>query len=545
MKKILYKLSMLSAGVALLLGSCTKKIDEAYTNPNADTRVPIEKLLPGIISNFVGNSAAAGSAYGLANDGLYFGRYVQYWATNTTGNQYDQMGGATGASDVLGSVWAMHYFGMGENLNKVIKWGIEEKKWDYVGVAYAIRAWSWLALTTTYGEVIVEESFRPDQLVFKYDDQVVAYEKVRETARLALDYLNRTGDGVSQANLAIGDAYFYNGDVNKWKKFVYSVMARSFNHLTNKTIYNPDSVLHYANLGITTNADNASVKFLAQGLAGTYNYYGPFRGNAGALRQGRYITDLMTGGNLMFATITDPRTPYFLRENTNNTYKGVRPNKGTDGLATADQPQNFWGGTFATTAAPANDDNARFIFRNGSPWPVITASEVHFMMAEAHWRKNNKNLARESYIDGIRSSFDMLMNTPDYHNSVPAARRMTTLNRDTFLLNPLVVPPANFLTLSHIMLQKYIALFGYGTLETWVDMRRYHYTDQDPVTLQPVYFGFTPPAGTDLFTNNNGKLVYRARPRYNSEYLYNVAELQRIGAIALDYNTKKQWFSEP
>lgn len=93
--------------------ACQKKLDEAFVNPNASSRVPVESLLPGIIGNLVGNSSAAGSAYGTANDGMQVGRYVQYWATNTAGNQFDQMGGATGASDVMGSVWGMHYYGMG------------------------------------------------------------------------------------------------------------------------------------------------------------------------------------------------------------------------------------------------------------------------------------------------------------------------------------------------------------------------------------------------------------------------------------------------
>jgi hypothetical protein len=123
--------------------------------------------------------------------------------------------------------------------------------------------------------------------------------------------------------------------------------------------------------------------------------------------------------------------------------------------------------------------------------------------------------------------------------------QITPAMKTAFLANAVVVPAAANLTLSHIMLQKYIAMYGYGLVETWVDMRRYHYTDLDPVTGQQVYADFTPPSGTDLFVNNNGKLVYRARPRYNSEYLYNVAELTRIGAIALDYNTKEQWFSQP
>ena len=84
--------------VLVAVSSCEKKIDEAFINPNASVRVPIETLLPGIIGNFVGSASAAGSAYGTANDGLYIGRYVQFWATNTSGNIYDQMSGAIGAS---------------------------------------------------------------------------------------------------------------------------------------------------------------------------------------------------------------------------------------------------------------------------------------------------------------------------------------------------------------------------------------------------------------------------------------------------------------
>ena len=529
------------------LFSCSKKIDEAYTNPNADVRVPIETLLPGIIGNFVGSSSAQGSAYGIGNDGLYTGRYVQFWATNTTGNQYDQMGGATGASDVLGAIWAMHYYGHGANLSKMIEWGTEEKKWDYVGVGYAIRAWGWLTLTNMHGEAILRQAFDPNRLVFDYDSQEDIYAEVRRVCHLAIEYLNKTGDGVSQANLARGDAYFYNGDVNKWKKFCYSILARSFNHLTNKASYNPDSVIYYANLGILDNADNAMAKFAATGLSGTYNFFGPFRGNVGALRQTRFVANLLTGLNSMFLGVTDPRAGYIIRENPNGTYKGALPNRGGQGLPLGDSCANFWGGAFNSTAAPGNDNNCRYIFRNGSPFPIITAAEVHFMKAEAYLRKGPAFAAqaRQSYIDGINASFDMLTGTPDYHNSVPVSRQITPGAKATYLSNPLVVPAVGSLTRSHIMLQKYIAMYGYGVVETWVDMRRYHYTDLDPVTGLQVYADFAPPTGSDLFTNNAGKWVYRARPRYNSEYLYNIAALSSVGGLALDYHTKEQWFSQP
>ncbi len=529
-----------AVAILLALTGCEKKIDEAFANPNASVRVPVETLLPGIIGNFVGSSAAAGSAYGIANDGLYIGRYVQYWATNSAGNQYDQMGGATGASDLLGSVWAMHYFGMGENLNKMVQWGIEEEKWDYAGVGYAIRAWSWLQLTNMYGEVILKEAFRPDQLVFKYDNQEEVYDSVRAIAHRAIAYLDKTGGQASQANLAKGDAYFYNGDVNKWKKFAYTVLARSFSHLSNKSTYNADSVIRYAQLGINTNADNATAKFANTGITGTSNFYGPFRNNVGTLRQTDYITNLMNGLNTRFSGATDPRAWYMLRENTNKTIRGIKLNKGSSGLPAGDQPQSFWGQPFGTATAPTSDAASRYIFKNGAPFPIITASENKFILAEAYLRKGDANAARTAYIDGISLNIDML--NADFKRDVPADKEITPAMKAAFLANTTIVPDASSLTLSHIMLQKYIALYGFGMMETWVDMRRFHYVDQDPKGGQ-VYADLVLPTGIDLFINNSGKYTYRARPRFNSEYLYNVAELTRLGALALDYNTKEQWFS--
>jgi hypothetical protein len=532
---------MVLAGAAI--AGCKKQIDAAYRNPNANVRVPIEQLLPGIIGNFVGNSSAAGSAYGTANDGLYIGRYVQFWGTNTGSNQYDLMGGVTGASDILGSVWAMYYYGQGENLNKMMLWGAEEKKWDYVGVGLAIRAWGMLTNTNTYGEMILREAFRPEQLVFNYEDQPEVYDSVRAICRRAIDFLSRTGDGVSKENLAKGDAFFYNGDTEKWKKFVYAVMARSYNHLSNKAEYKPDSVLFYCNLAINTNADNATAKFANTGITGTSNFYGPFRANVGALRQTDFMANLMNGTNTLFSGVSDPRALYLLRANPSGTITGVRVGIGGTGLPTNQQPENFWGGLFTSTAAPTSDASARYIFKNGAPFPIITASEIQFMKAEAQYYKKNKAAALAAYREGISLNFDLLVS--DYNAGVPAASQITPAIKSAYLADAKVVPAAGGLTLSHIMLQKYIAMYGHGLIETWTDMRRYHYIDADPeVPAQQVYVGFVPPSPTQLFINNNQKYVYRARPRYNSEFLYNIASLNRIGAFALDYHTSEMWFSK-
>ena len=542
-RKQIHSILLVAAVVAAAASGCKKQIDAAYLNPNATVRVPIEQILPGLIGNLVGSSSAAGSAYGTANDGLYVGRYVQFWGTNTGSNQYDLMGGVTGTSDILGSVWAMYYYGHGENLNKMMKWGTEEKKWDYVGVGLALRAWGMLTNTNMHGEMILREAFRPEQLVFNYEEQPEVYDSVRSICRQAIRYLNLTGDGVSKENLAKGDAFFYNGDTEKWKKFVYAVMARSFNHLTNKAEYKPDSVLFYCNLSINANADNATAKFANTGITGTSNFYGPFRNNVGALRQSDFVANLMNGTNPIFSGVPDPRALYLIRSNPTGTLTGTRVGNGASGLTVALQPENFWGGLFSSVAAPTSDASARYIFKNGAPFPIITASEVQFMKAEAQYYKKNKAAALAAYREGISLNFDLLVS--DYNTGVPLANQITPANRAAYLANTKVVPPIDGLTLSHIMLQKYIAMYGHGLIETWTDMRRYHYIDADPeFPAQKVYAGFVPPSPTALFINNNQKYVYRARPRFNSEYLYNIATLNKFGAFALDYHTKEMWFSQ-
>ena len=543
--KFLKSILALSVIGSFAVTSCKKKLDDAYANPNATTRVPVESILPGLIGNFMGSSAAAGSAYGLANDGLLVGRYIQFWETNTTLNAFDMMSGATGASDNMGSIWAMHYFGQGQNLNRMVEWAAEEQKWDYVGVGTAIRAWSWLMLTNQYNDVILKQAFNTNLQTFNYDTQPEVYDTVRAQCFKALDYLNMTGGAVSATNLALGDAYFNGGDVNKWKKFVYGVLARSYAYLHNKANYSADSVIKYANLAMTTNVDNATCKFANTGITGTSSYFGILRGNVGTIRQSAFIADLMSGVNAgAFTGVEDPRNWYMLRENTNGTFKGIVPNKGSSGLATNDQPTNFWGGTFGTTAGPANENNCRYLFRNNAEFPVMTATEMQFLKAEALFRKGDKAGALAAYTNAISLDIDML--TSKYETNVPTGKTITASVKTNFLAQPQIVPTAANLTLTHIMLQKFIALYGYGIHETWADMRRYHYNvDLDAATGKPVYVGFTPPSGVDLFTDNAGKLVYRARPRYNSEYLYNIPELTRIGAFpGLDYHTKEPWFSQ-
>jgi hypothetical protein len=259
----------------------------------------------------------------------------------------------------------------------------------------------------------------------------------------------------------------------------------------------------------------------------------------------------MSGVNsTAFVGVADPRTWYILRESPDSTFHGVTPGvEGTSSLNNANQrPQNFWGNPFTSTGAPATDQG-RYVFRDAAEWPILTAAEVQFMKAEAAFRKGDKATALAAYTNGISLNFDML--TTSYQTNVPASKVITAGIKAAYLANTAVVPTvATDLTLTQIMLQKYIALYAFGVQETWADMRRYHYNvDADAATGKSVYADFTPANGS-YYIGNNGHPVMRARPRYNSEYIYDIPSLQLIGAVEAggaqisDYHTKETWFSQ-
>ncbi|MEO7369056.1 MAG: SusD/RagB family nutrient-binding outer membrane lipoprotein, partial [Gemmatimonadaceae bacterium] len=186
--------------------------------------------------------------------------------------------------------------------------------------------------------------------------------------------------------------------------------------------------------------------------------------------------------------------------------------------------------------------NTRYLFDDKVRMPNMTYAELQFIKAEAAYRMGDKATALVAYKNGISASIDFVNSRNNDDNQTPT--QITAAEKAAFLAAPEIVPasPAG-LTLTHIMSQKYIALWGWGHNEIWMDLRRYHYTDIDPASGKQVFIGFAPP--TTLYPDNAGKIVYRIRPRFNSEYVWNVAALKTIGGDALDYHTKMPWIFQP
>lgn len=551
-KAILFLMSII-----ILCTSCKKYLDDAYKNPNLPTYVAPEQVLQACISSM---------HRGIAFDARFIGYYTQNFSqipngTALNANYFNaERHGYTAGNDIGGEIWRTHYWNLGFNIIDMIDSSRIVGKYDYVAAAYTLNAWSWVSLADVYAEMPVKQAFEKGRLSFDYDNQNVAYELALSYCDSALANWEKAAS-MPSSTLAAGDLWFFNGNQNRWLKFVNGIKARIYHRYSKKSTYltkEVDSVIKYTNLAMASTADDAMVQFnINYPDITAQNFFGPRRNNLAQFRVSQFPISMLTGtvltpGLVYGNTANDPRVKYMFRQSNNGTYNGIVSGKYADNpstpVASDTRVPSLWG-TIGQTTAPTlgTDSGCRVFFRNDSKFPIMTYSEMQFLKAEAYFLKGDVTNARQAYFNGINGHFDMLnthftgylsatgANSPATFTNIP----ISAADRAAYLANTSFVPLASSLTLKHIMCQKYLALWGWGFVENWVDMRRYNYDDVN------IYPSFTRLNIVNLFPDNGGKLAERIRPRYNSEYLWNIDALTSVGGFNPDYHTKKVWFTLP
>ena len=517
---------------AILVGSlglsfgCSDYLD-VNTNPNAPQTVTANLYLPPMLHWMV-----TAPQY----DGRFVGHYAQEWYNTSTALATPELTwarmGYDPASDNGAEQWRDVYWSLGQNLIDMNTKAQAEQRWDLLGVGLLLKAWGWQALTDLHGEIIVKEAIDQSRTAFDYDTQDYAYQEISRLLDSAIVLLQKTDGAVRQAYLAKGDKV-YNGDRTKWLKLAYGMRALMLNHYSNKATYNPAAVIADVDRSFAGNADDMLLTYPNVNPFDDYNFWGRSRNNITTYRQTQFIVNLMNGTQF---GVEDPRMRSMLSPAPDGNYRGLDPNvAGFGALAAGVQPNNFFGYTGTNGLGLPG----RYLFDDKAKIPLMTYAQLQFIKAEAALKMGDQATALAAYTKGISSHIDFV-NARNLDNN-QAAPQITLAAKTAFLANPTVVPAV--VTLSHIMSQKYIAQWAWGHNELWMDMRRYHYTDVDPVSGTEIFRGFTPP--TTLYGDNGGKLVQRIRPRYNSEYVWNVAGLDAIGGLAADYHTKPIWITLP
>lgn len=541
-------------------------------------------------------------------------------------------------SDAGGMVWRMVYWSQGMNLENMIDQSVKAENWTLAGMGLAMKAFSWDLLTKQHGEVPMKEAFVPGLTSHHYDYQEEIYPQVRAWAKQAIEYLEKDDKTNYGNRITNNDYIYKGNKEKwiKFAYAVIARNLASLSCKDDFKEKYYDEFIDAVSKSFASNADNATVTIEGGGSDAAQtaynNFWGPYRGNLSySYFQHDYAVQLFTGTIPQYDDKGDKirdvdsvhnldHYPYLLAEKqyTSDTTAAIGhfdprrlvklATEDSNSMATIDDREMlrnlyYVGSSFTSAGGPiatapgfhgrreavddAKDGEGRWLYRNNAPYILTTYSELLFDLAEIQYKYGSKADALETWKKALAADMDFtasyivpgklvtLSDGKTYHQGDKVTSATFKALAQEYLNGPYVagMTVADF-TLSHIMMQKFMALYPWGANEVWVDQRKYMYDiqytgeyptngngfdktmvnqkkDNDPTK---VYKGFyLEPAEVQgrrsaYNVDNAGSPCFRLRPRYNSEYMWNVKNLQALRPIAGDapnYQCSIPWFAYP
>jgi len=470
MKKLLYILSVLLVSLA----SCSKWLD-INDNPNsANSTVPgADQRLPSILAQFAdayesGGTRASHITQQLAN--VYSGSARNYNLTRW----YSDASAANWP-------WQAWYVNTAVNIEPMIVAAEKVGAYHYIGVGKIMRAWGFGYMADFYGLAPYKDFDKADNITPSFDDASYIYSQIIPLLDEAVADLSKNQELTAPA-LSKGDTY-NTGDVSKWIKLAYGLKARFLSHLNKKSTYDPDAILAALDKAAKTAEESTVYQYIDDPNVSSDNIDKVALQYANTSASTRvtqlyinYITnnytDAPTGANNML----DPRYDLLIPKSQEKD-GSYRISKGVDmsSQQVLSGPVSY---TYTEKTNSFTNKDSIYIALRESKAPngrvlstgtwynhkdskglLVTASEMKFIEAEVRYRKGQKDLALQAYKEGIRIHMELM--------------NISTVAISNFLASSSVVQNAGKLTLSHIMIQKYIAL-SYSP-EQWTDLRRMDY----------------------------------------------------------------------
>jgi hypothetical protein len=441
----------------VLLGSCTKKLDELLVNPNGPTpeSANTDLYLPVIQSNFVGvfNSA---SSYGqeLTRQIVMYGpTYNQAYSPNS-----------------FDGVWSTAYTGVFKHANILIPTATAQKKYVQAGMAKVMKAYTMMTLVDMFGDVPYTEA---NLGIDNTNPNVTKGNEVYAAAIKLLQEVSDTLDLVADGKLAHGPyPGFYDNfygvsnaaGARRWATQAKLLMIRAY--MTTRLVDNGakgkiEALLANANVvaSLSGTAQDFEFKYSSKQANpnsrhprynGNYNGNGTTSGSAGDYIGTHFIwTMAVEKGNFSNTVAndrSDPRTRYYFYRQTTN-QSGVNSSSVSCSVAappaqfTPNMPfcligfAGFWGrdhgdnsgippdGNFRTTWGmyPAGGEmdlnqGTRVSLNRGGQGagvqPIWQASFSEFLRAEAVLTLGIAGDARAFLEAGVRKSISKVIGFP-------------------------------------------------------------------------------------------------------------------------------------
>lgn len=414
--------------VAFALSSCNDQLDEINENPNATEHPNASFLLTGSLKHGADLYWGSNSSF---NSSLLF---VQHWAKiqYTEPDRYEFSNTAT----EMTSLWNTGYATLITDLNTIIGFTDKESNDNYKGVALALRSWTFLLLTDTYGDIPYKEA---GQIVTPaYNSQKDVYLGLLEDLTNAQQLLDASKNKIE------GDLV-YDGNISKWKKFVNSLRLRIALRIA-------DREADLAKQTISNVANDAAGLISNNSETFRFTYTSsPQQNPASAWFETR--DDYRISKTLVdkLYDLSDPRLPVYAQlpsDATVQKYVGA-----ANGLSNSDA--NNQG--FAKTSKPGS-----YFLASESPAVIFSYAEVLFGLSESVARGFISGDAENYYKQAITASFNQFGITDQ-----------TVINN---YLNQAKIKydAANYK--KSIGEQKWIAFYGQG-LDAFAEWRRLDYPE--------------------------------------------------------------------
>ncbi len=464
-------------------------VNESLDN---DERTTPNYMLPAVLGNM------AYQHYGQAETTVYITQYVTTeFGTSAVKDRWDYRG------ILRYGVWRRHYFDVAGNAHKMIQFAEEEGSNNYVGVGKIMMAFSFLTATDMFGDMPILQAltgiYNPT-----YDSQDVVYAEVEKYLDEAIEALQASD--ITDREMSSFD-HIYQGDVQKWLSFAYAIKARMKLHTAN-FMGNYDEVLQMVDMA-KQNWAEPFYDFPSDADSDwKRNLWGPSRPSPQwdfAEIRNSLNSSIHTNFFMHAMTLSgehDPRLYELTTPGANGNYFSVPASTGRGALDIEDFAILYDG----------------YWTRDDSPIIFITDEELFFIEAEAAFYSGDMDRAYNAYLNGIQRNFSRLGIAAEYND---------------YIISQAVAQSAGQLQIANIMMQKYIAL--YLQPETWVDMRRYHYSNTAYPELE------YPENALDIY---DGEWIKRMPYDPQTEYIYNPNEIERLGARDDNWVVTPFWWIE-
>jgi hypothetical protein len=457
--------------------------------------------------------------------------------------------------------WRRHYYDIGSNANELISLANEENSVNYVAVTRLIRLLSTQMTTDVFGAMPRSEAYKSSSP--KYDSQESIYEWMHTEVDDLIELFN--SEEVSQPtnrNMDFSVDRIFGGDMERWKQVAYALKARillrQIPNITQEAVV-AQEILDAAETALSGwydpayNFDGGSSveKNCMWGRTSSpINGWESRANNLDGAIPSKFFLEEVMAYDAETDTSPDPRLPFLMEkrgeasvdqvddwrkqyeapENPEDaidyatfktridgveewTYMSLESNSGMPATHKIEWYPNLYDNVLTT-------DTSSII--------LITKGELHFIASEAAFWAGQKALA----VTHMKAGIEYHMN----RMGVPADRIEAYLN------NPNAVPGDANITLSHIMMEKYKALFLQP--ELWNDMRRYGYSNDlnnRRFNNTVIYPGLRRPHNLyDAYWSQEGEWIQRLNYDPETEEKYNREELIRLDAFR-----NPDWLKKP